>query len=217
MEEVVSTDDRVRQQVQRWARELIDLSRRNRSLFFKPLKRGTLNLVWPAPADVFAILMARGKRSIYVPRHGDDAEPWTVQDCVTDARADQVVTDRTRVRDLLTSLKSLYRSATQDLMDRGVQTLYVCFGMLHWTDRDRGDEVRSPLVFVPVELTREAASDHFTISRSDEDVVLNPSLTVLLEEQYGIDLSLDGLDLQDQTSTGDIFERVAMAVHGRGY
>ena len=213
----LTTDGRVHHQIQRWARELIDLSRRNRSLYFKPLKRGTLNLVWPAPADLFRILMSGGKRPVYVPRHGDDDEPWTVQDCVADASGNQVVTDRTRARDLVTTLKSLHRSATQDLMDRGVQTLYVCFGMLHWTEKDRGDEVRSPLVFVPVVLGREAASDHFTISRSDEDVVLNPSLTVLLDEQYGVDLQIDDVELQDQVSIGDLFERVVMAVRGRGW
>jgi very-short-patch-repair endonuclease len=213
----VDSDTRVRQQIRRWARELIDLSRRNRSLYFKPLKRSTVSLAWPAPAALFDSLMAGERRPVYVPRHGGDDVPWTVRDCVDDASARHVVTDRTRAQDLLASLKALHRAATQDLMDRGIQTLYVCFGMLRWTEHERGDQVSSPLVFVPVVLDRQAASDRFSISRSEDDVVLNPSLSVLLEEQHGLDLAGDEFDIQDDSDLAAVLEHVREAVAGRGW
>jgi hypothetical protein len=47
---------RTLEQVRRWANELIDLSRRNTSLYYRPLKRGTLRFIAPAPVTIHDLL-----------------------------------------------------------------------------------------------------------------------------------------------------------------
>ena len=59
-EQLKGVDPLVRRRIQDWARRLIDLSRRNRLLYFRPTKRTTLRLVEPF-ANEIAEKLAKGK------------------------------------------------------------------------------------------------------------------------------------------------------------
>jgi very-short-patch-repair endonuclease len=209
--------DRVRQQVERWARDLIDLTKRNRSLFYRPTKRSTLELVTPRPASVFESLLDGRVLDIYMPPTGHDGT-WTVEDSVASARLNELVSNRTEAGDLLKTLQSLARQADQDLMDRGVQTLYACFGMLEWRESDDASSiVQTPLVYVPVSLVRESPRDPFRLQRAHDDILLNPSLAVKLEHDFGIALGTTAELAQETESLDEILVAVAEVVGGRDW
>jgi very-short-patch-repair endonuclease len=196
-------------QIREWAKDLIDLSRRNRSIYYRPLKRGTLEFVSPSSVELYSLLMGGDELSVYIPPPPEADEPWTLAELLARARSTELVSNRTSGTEVLGCLKNLFRAASADLMDRGVQTMYACFGMLEWTDDVQGASlVRSPLVFVPVVLAREGASDSYSLHRSDEDVVLNPSLDVLLTEQLGLSLRPDDVELQDGDNLASILNHV---------
>lgn len=65
--ESVVSEDRVHEQIRTWARDLIDLTKRNNSLYFKQLKRGTLRLVGPAPMPLFEVLMEGASLRVELP------------------------------------------------------------------------------------------------------------------------------------------------------
>ncbi|MFW6031709.1 MAG: DUF4011 domain-containing protein, partial [Myxococcota bacterium] len=180
---------RVHEQVRLWAKELLDLSRRNRSLYYKDLKRGTLRLIAPEPKEMHEWLGTPSPLSIYYPPPSDLLDsPWTIEDALGEAGKNQLVSDRTERSDVEKVLRNLDTQAQADLLDRGLESLYVCFGMLKWQEVPGTETVSSPLVFVPVKLERESPRDPYRLRRGDGDAILNPSLRVLMEEMFGISL-----------------------------
>ena len=84
--------------------------------------------------------------------------------------------------------------------------------MLEWRDApfETGEEhAFSPLLMVPVELDHDSSATRFTISRSDEEVVLNPALSAKLLSDFKISLELtEDVDEQDfETVTAFVRER----------
>lgn len=210
--------DRVREQITAWARELIDLTRRNRSLYYRPTKRTTLEIASPAADAIFRALTSEASFTFLVPPPPTDGRPWTVDDSIAVAGPNELVSTRTEEQDLERTLKALARAAEQDLMDRGVQTLYAALGMLEWRESSGEDgRVRSPLLYVPVSLARSSPRDPFIVQAAPEDVLLNPSLVVKLESDFGIDLSSAADAAGDATELDHVLRIVASLVRERGW
>src|SRR5690554_4780274 len=75
--------DRARRQVTEWANALLDMSRRNRALHFRKLKRGTLEFVSPSPSAVHTLIAGSKDVQIYHPPAEDLTEsPWTLEQCL---------------------------------------------------------------------------------------------------------------------------------------
>ncbi len=209
---------KTRTQVLTWANELIDLSKRNTSLFFRPLLRGTLEIRSPAPVDVLRRLQDNQEWRLFAPlRHQPGEAAWTVHDSLTLARPGDLVTERVSAADLQATLRNLARLADLDLADRGLESLYLCFGMLHWQREEDDDESRSPLLFLPVRLVRASPRDPYRLRRTDGDALLNRSLQVLLEQEYQLELpTVDAGHVQD-VDLPALLDSVAAAVRRRGW
>ena len=182
-------ENRVLEQIQRWANDLVDVSKRNTSLYYKPSKRGSVEVVAPSADDLFASVIAGDTWRFHVPPGGSGQPPYTVEDARARAKRDELVTTRTAAGDLDLTLRSLTRQADLDLVDRGVYSLYLCFGMLTWQEDVAGDEwAKSPLLYVSVQVRRATPRDAFTLVATENDTVINPSLRVVLSQRYGIEL-----------------------------
>ena len=211
---------RVHEQIRRWANDLIDLSKRNSSLYYRPLKRGTLEMVAPSPADFINRLQANGGRGVevFVPPQREEGEEWTLDECLRDAPLGAAVTTRVKGSDVEASLKAISRQTGADLVDRGLHSLYLCFGMLHWREDEGADEVRSPLLFVPVSIERSTPRDPWQVVRAEADPVMNASLQVALREQFGIELpEADSMADASGSSLEGLLNRVASDVRRAGW
>ncbi|HVL98046.1 MAG TPA: DUF4011 domain-containing protein [Egibacteraceae bacterium] len=214
----MASSDRIAVRVKTWANELVDLSRRNTSLFYKPIKRGTLQILAPAPVAALERLQRNQEWGFFSPPPATPgAPPWTIQDSVAHAGAGELVTERTTRSEVEAALKNLARLANLDLVDRGLESLYLCFGMLHWRREDETEDNRSPLLFIPVNLVRSSPRDPFRLARLENDPVLNLSLRVLLEQEF--DLTLPEFDLAQtqDVDLGALWDGVAEAVRHRGW
>ena len=80
-------------------------------------------------------------------------------------------------RTLENNLLTIYRKAIAIEKEHGYNTLYLTLGRLEWYESDRSGELfESPLLLVPVELTRKQAGKRFYLRSRDEDAILNPAL-----------------------------------------
>jgi very-short-patch-repair endonuclease len=214
-----NVDDAVVGQLERWARDLIDLTQRNHALYYRPTKRTTLRVLAPDPVQFHLQLTAGTTLPFYLPPLIDESEEaWTNEDFLADAKPNEIVTDRSGPEDLTKTLTQMMRTSQQDWLDRAVRTLYVSFGILEWSEDPAGRErVTSPLLYLPVTVARKSPRDPFFLQRSEDDPVLNPSLIVKLQQDFGIDLLTLSDDLDDVATLDELLEHVEDAVDARGW
>lgn len=178
--------------------KLVDLTRRNRLLYLKPTKSSTLFISRPDVQTVFERLVVQEKDwTFWLPPEEELQTTLFEEDQVVlqqgpepeILRRDQLFCDGQSRDRLERVLKNLYRRAAADYRERGVRILYVVFGELTWREIETSEEVRSPLILVPVELSRESARDPFHLTLAKEaEVVLNPALQVKLRNDFRVEL-----------------------------
>jgi hypothetical protein len=210
--------------IEDWKSRLIDLSRRNNLLYFKPSKRGSLFVSQPNPDTIFnrLVLRRRHLRFWYPPKEKRNQEAQTGSngsDIVEDhTKTSRLVCEGVSRADLVRTLKNLNRRSLADYRERGVRILQAHFGMLVWKDKETSEEVRSPLVLVPIELTRRSFREPFAISVPpvEEEAVLNPALQVRLKGDFKIDLPPLPEDWENKTLT-EYFDVVRRSVEELGW
>lgn len=147
-----------------WKRRLLDLTKRNRALNFKPTKVSTLAVVDERPAEIFRQLYLRELRmkfkaapapsagaqltapgaapnTVAVPDDGDEAFESVSPDFVPydpaqlDARhTDDWLQTAVPPEVLDKALRRIDETARLTIDEQGVNTLFLALGMLHYTD-----------------------------------------------------------------------------------
>ncbi len=199
--------DRILQQIKAWREELINLSKRNRLLFFKHSKTSTLEIKMPASAAVISRLQTNRRNwQFFMPPDPELDPPRAPAE-------DELVTQKEDQQSLLATLKSLERRTAQEFMDKGLWVLYLGVGILRWVDPEEQSVAESPLWLVPIVIRRETPREPFRMSLAEEDAVLNPALVVKLANDFGIELPK-----QEDIDEGDplaVLDRVRSAVASR--
>ena len=219
-------DERVRGQVRTWRDELLNLSRRDRVLYYKPTASASLLVEKPGLSEVLDTLFAtRGGWDFYYPPSVEATEPHEEPiegpepDPVVDPlllrppQPNELVTQKRDPKKVENALRLLDRRTTQEFMDKGIWVLYLAAGFLHWIDPDTEDGVRSPILLVPVALKRASPRDPFRLERADEEPVINPALAVRMENDFGV--TLPSLDDPDDFDYADVVSKVERAIRGR--
>ena len=202
--------DRVADQVSKWRDELIDLTRRNRLLNALGGKTSTLRIREPGFDQILSHLGllegsegSRGYWRFHYPPSEDlenadtaalealRAEDPEISD---ELEEDELLTDVASALVLSRRLRTLERTASTEFMDKGIRTLYIGIGLLHWAEAE--DEWQdSPVVLVPISLERPSPREPFQLRATEDDPVLNPALRVKLENDFSIVLpELESLD-----------------------
>jgi hypothetical protein len=190
----------IKRRIEDWKSRLIDLSRRNNLLYFKPSKRGNLSVSRPNMEKIFNRLVLRKRRLEFwypppeestafrgLSQNSNDLSLINEKDRPA---ANQLVCKGTSRDSLEKVLKNLHRRSLLDYRERGVRILHAAFGMLVWKEKETSEEVRSPLLLVPIELDRASFRVPFDVSIPpvEEEVVLNPALQVKLKNDFKITL-----------------------------
>ena len=231
---------RVAATVANWKRKLLDVSKRNRALNFKPTKVSTVTITDELPAEVFRHLYLEDRQMRFRPGESKKAAPSAEaalpydpvgEETEESAPAPEFVPYETaeldtRHRDdiLQTSLppkeldRSLRRIADQartSIEEQGVNTLFLALGMLHYKEAESSQEfLRAPLVLLPVGLTRKSARAGYTVAATDDDPIVNPALVEYLRRSFGAALPdfPDLTDLPEQYDLQQLFSEAAGAV-----
>ena len=190
------SNDVVGHNLLRWAEDLVDLSRRNRLLYFRHYKSGSLRFAQD-PSQVEARL-GRGWYFFLPPNPPTDPdEPYDPGE----PKDNDLVVDMHPPRYgpmIERSLKNIMKKGDAMFLDAGLWIVYMGLGMLRWRDDD-GTVVSSPLLLVPVRVLQHGRTRRWMLKASEDgESVLNPALTVKFERDYGIELpTLDQLDAPD--------------------
>ncbi len=217
-------DLKVFKYIEEWKSRLIDLSRRNRLLYFQHSKTGNLLISSPNAETVFNRLVLR-KRSLefWMPPEEQDLAQKTQTINFSFLKqspkhlTNRLICDGVTREELKKMLKKLNRRSLLDYRERGVRILFAAFGMLTWREISTNEEVRSPLVMVPVELYRKSVLDPFSISvpTVEEAAIPNPALQVKLKNDFKIELP--PFPENGESSLTDYFTSVMLTVERLGW
>lgn len=214
---------RVREALSTWRSRLLDLSKRNRLLYFRITRRSTLQVVGPGLDEMFGLLALSTKsRFVYVPRQAEDTEDaaedehWTQEPEARVPKDGELVTHIQDPPELRNILTNLYRKARSDYEERGIRVLHVTFGILRWRETPESEEALAPLVLLPVEITRQSSRGGFAFKNCEEDAVLNPCIEAKLENDFRIklpNLPDDGEDID----ISDYLKQIVSCVRSLGW
>jgi hypothetical protein len=170
---------------QGWIRKLIDLSRRNNLLYYRPLKTGTLDLS-SAPAEGLRELLIGGSISAskLLPHLEDEA--------------------------LTRAFRDISRRALENLEEKGLDTLFLTFGAATWPALDGGRPTEAPVLLLPIGLSKKEGSSSYHLS-STGGFQLNPVLVHVLQDQFTLTLHPEELLTQ---FAGDADEGTVFDVKG---
>jgi len=182
---LVDNKDALVQKIERWKRDLIDLTNRNVLLNFRPKKTNSL-IIEEELQELFGkvVIESKGinpeliKTSSY-----SQVQMLENTDDDNELRKKKIEEERERFYKLLSKLRTAARTR---LNEQGIQTLYLVFGVLKWREYGNDRDFIAPLLLVPVELNRQTANHPFSLRMIDDDIILNPFLAHKLKEEKGL-------------------------------
>jgi very-short-patch-repair endonuclease len=215
--------------IERWKHALLDFTKRNRALNFKPNKVSTVTVVDEQPPEVFRLLYVAEESMGFLPAP-DPAEPSMVKEARTETwefsayerdalpehHTDRWLQTKLTSADLEKSLRRIDDHARGSLEEQGVNTLFLALGMLYYSDAKDSEQVfRAPLVLLPVRLVRAAANSGLEVMSSDDAPSVNLSLTEYLKATCGIELPAWNETDSTVPDLQQLFLDVAERIRGR--
>ncbi len=198
----VSKKKKFNDTINKWLNKLIDLSRRNRQLYFRRTKASTVELIQPDDQEIFDMLVNRRKKMTIIYRDIDslnrpkqdltdfmdekiEEEPLTYSKPL---KSGEILTDK-EDKELYKILRNLSSRSRSSFQEQGVNILFLSFGFLQWKDIAFSDSINSsPLILVPVILERTSLLQPYKLKFFDDDILLNPALALKLENDFKIKL-----------------------------
>lgn len=160
----------VEQARQAWIKKLIDLSRRNNLLYYRPLKTGTLSLSTGANSHMNGVLAGA---SVAVSKLLGNSEE-----------------DASAVKNKLTQIG---RRALANREEKGLETLFIAMGMATWPASDGGRDPEAPVLLAPVSLASKGQGTQSFQLQGAGPMQVNPVLLHFLETEFNITLQPEDL------------------------
>jgi very-short-patch-repair endonuclease len=148
-----------------WTNRLIDLSRRNNLLFYKPVTSGTLEL--PISPRMIAFLR--------------DGETLPISDLLA---SDQ---------DKIPSIRAISRKGLENLEEKGLSTLYLALGRCTWTADDGGRDPVAPILLVPIGLKLKGQDLPATEVDLAGEIKVNPVLLHIFNRELNLSIAPETL------------------------
>lgn len=206
---MVQVQDRVQIKLNNWKAGLINLTKRNPLLKF-PERGNHVQFHIPSVDLLFERLLHGQRLQV---NELVDLEKYKLKSKKKDSslieeppledREKQEEEERRKevIRRLERQLNRIRLDAKSALEERGVHTLYLAFGFLHWKEAENSDiKLKSPLLLMPVGLWRRSSRDAYMIERTGDDVIFNPSLIQKLKNDFGMDLP----EIEDEQEIGSV-------------
>jgi very-short-patch-repair endonuclease/DNA polymerase III delta prime subunit len=193
-----------------WRNRLLDLGKRNRLINCPAPKQGgrvsrsSISINVP-DANTLWRQFANGNNPLVFPFSNESETPDELDE---DSSIPIKSITNQSLSETQKTLRNLLLKAKTFNEEKGLNALHLAFGFLNWHENggDKGAELRSPLLLVPVQLAQENLFAPFTLSRHDDEIVANYALSQKLQNDFGIvipDYS-DGMSLAEYINKVEI-------------
>lgn len=204
--------------LEHWEHQLLDLGKRNKLIHYRETKRATIRLIEPSFNELYERI-AVNEETLSFQRTVDKETDIRVfsllalMECLSTPLPVTIgdIKTTSSIAERQITLRNMRNKARLSLEEQGSNILYLSFGFLEWSN-GKGASVqrlKSPLLLVPAVLTIEALNAPYALSKHEDDIVINPTLTYFLRSEYGIELP--PFDAETETLDGYLKELEDMA------
>lgn len=200
--------------LEKWANLLLDTGKKNNLINFKDTKTSTVEIISPAPEDLFKKVESSASFEVYDPKIMNDDGKDYVDDASSKAESGEVKDDKktekfnrndyiekysSRIKKVnqillynanvnpVNALKNIDKKARGYIEETGVNVTYIAFGFIHWKESENSQYVfKAPVLLVPVTFSNDSAISPWFINMTEEDIVVNPTFSFKLESEQGI-------------------------------
>jgi len=144
-----------------WTNRLIDLSRRNNLLYYKPVKSGTLEL--PMGSRLLEFL--------------SDGDPVQISELLA---SDQ---------EKHSAIRNIARKGLENLEEKGLSTLYLALGRCTWTADDGGRDPIALILLVPIQLKLKGQDLGATEVQLIREAEVNPVLLHVFARELNLQIA----------------------------
>lgn len=192
-----SSSSLLNKKIEYWENQLLDLGKRNKMINYRETTRSTLKLIEPGFDELFR-RFAIGEETLTFRRPVDretDVRTYDIlsllenlsfplQVTIGDIRTEESIEESRK------ALKNIRAKARLSLEEQGTNILYLSFGFIEWIDGKgaAAQTCKSPLILVPAVLSLASLHSPYTLSRHEDDIVVNPTLQYYLKTEYSVDL-----------------------------
>ena len=207
-----------------WKKELLDTGKRNRMINYRESKRQTLRIVEPDATTLFNKLAFSEKALSFQKPINKDTDyrtysvialmetlSYTLNVQVGDVKTAGTIVEREK------TLKNMRSKAKLAQEEQGTNILYLCFGFIYWKASDRASAqwLKAPLLLMPVSLGIKSLNSPYTISKNDDEIVVNPTLDYLFRTDYNI--VLPAFEQKNKKSFDEFMMKIEDIVDKRGW
>ena len=177
-----------------WKNKLLDFGKRNRLINYKDTKRSSLMIKSPSYQELWNIIVEK-----------ENNLEFPMLDILLNGMEQQIVDEEYPIKsnkkpkDIIATLKNLRNKARLIESEQGINTLYLSFGFLKWKENANSHiDILSPLVIVPVNLSIESILSPYILSLGEDDILVNPTLDMKLQNDFGFQLpKLNGTNIDE--------------------
>lgn len=178
---------------------LLDLGKRNRLLNYKDNGYRTVEVINDDYDRIFSkitnsntlnimnidSLLAKYQKTIDASGKSiDEYNKGKVKDIVSDVIKANDVLCYKQGYSLSKLMKVIYKEYKTTLIEKGINVLYITFGLLSYLDK--GEIYRAPLLLVPITINLD--NNIYKIKEYEDEITVNPTLQYLLKTEYKVDL-----------------------------
>jgi hypothetical protein len=148
-----------------WTSRLIDLSRRNNLLFYKPVLSGTLELsVTPKMMEFLT-----------------DGESLPIRDLLASEQ------------DHISNVRAIARKGLENLEEKGLSTLYLALGKCTWAAGDGGRDPAAAVLLIPIVLKIKGQDIQATEIQVAGETEVNPVLLHIFHKELNVSVEAEEL------------------------
>ena len=202
----------------KWADLLFDTGKRNNLVNFRNTKMGTAEIVAPDIGMLFSGAEHSAVFEVYDPKNDEEDDDFEfAEDMIpaesetaegTSAPSGEIKITKEQYLAMygrklkkgqilvynssnkpLQALKNISKKGRTAIEETGVNILYLAFGFIHWTENENSEYVmKAPILLVPVSIENESALDPYHIKVTDDEIIVNPTFSYKLQNEFGFTL-----------------------------
>lgn len=196
-------ENNINSRIESWKKSLLDMTGRNRLLWYKPYRVGSLKLENKYFDDQIESVLGEvdelafnGKTWEFITETDSTEYKYEEEDNEEDTDEElDIIKERTK------ALFNIYKKVKQESEEKGLNIGYIAVGFLEWYEReDAQTKIKTPLILVPIKIEQDGRRAPFKISlNTDEQISLNPIIKKKFETDF--DIILDDIPSDFDTNS----------------